>query len=135
MKKNHLLYKNFINKSVNDKTYFVCNKDTYYMNIKVRLVKYKIKKQDYVLCTTLMDKKFTVEYFKNLYKERWKIETYFRYVKYCLSFNDFHSKSQKLINQEIIMHKCITSLTRLFEDIYKKYYKLKKVRLLILKII
>ena len=68
--------------------------------------------------TTILDKRFTVNIFKNLYNKRWTIETYFRTIKYDLSFKNFHSNSLNLIKQEIYIHACITQLTRIFEEIY-----------------
>ena len=39
--------------------------------------------------------------------------------KYSSSFNKLHSKSYKLITQEIIMHKYRSLFTKILENIYK----------------
>jgi hypothetical protein len=83
-----------------------------------RLVKYKIKKEVYYLGTTLCDSRFTINVLKNLYKKRWRIETYFKTVKYMLSFNDFHSQTSNQIRQEIYTHEFVTILTRIFEELH-----------------
>ena len=89
-------------------------------NIKVRTIKYIIGKKEYYLSTTLLDKKITIDILQLLYKKRWDIEEYFKCIKYCLSFKDFHSKSENLIKQEIYIHNVSTLLTRIFEEMYMK---------------
>jgi hypothetical protein len=72
----------------------------------------------------LLDGKFTIDLLKELYKHRWKIEVYFKTIKYAhiakqlVSFQNFHSKSEELVKQEIQTHKCITQLTKILEKIY-----------------
>ena len=45
-----------------------------------------------ILGTTLLDTEFTIEKLAKLYHDRWDIETYFRTIKYDISFKNFHSK-------------------------------------------
>jgi len=123
MKKNNIYYKDLLETNNNEKIYEICTKKTNNIPIKIRLIKYVINKKIYVLLTTILDENVTVNVLKEIYKKRWNIEEYFKSIKYCLSFNDFHSKSEKLIKQEIAMHKFVTNLTRTFEEIYKKNNK------------
>ncbi len=70
-----------------------------------------------------MDKKFTVDILQELYKKRWSIEEYFKCIKYNMSFKDFHSKSERLIKQEMYVHNMCLILTRTLEEMYKVHYK------------
>ena len=65
-----------------------------------------------------MNNIFTINLLKQLYSLRWNIETYFRHIKYDLSFKNMHSKKEELIKQEIYSHMYITQLTRILEEIY-----------------
>ena len=119
MKMNDNNVKDLLKRQLNDKVYTVSTRDTLFLSIKLRLVKYTIDDNIYVLGTTLMDSKFTINVLKNLYKKRWDIEEYFKTIKYCLSFKDFHSKKDNLIKQEINTHMAVTILTRIFLQIYE----------------
>ena len=67
------------------------------LQIKLRMLKYKINKDDYYILTTLIDKnKYSIDCLKNLYKKRWNIETDFRYSKYNLSMENITSESNKI---------------------------------------
>ena len=119
MKTTYKFVKKFIKSDIDDKIYEIKHKDTNNEVIKLRLVKYKINNKLYILGTTLLDDNlFTINILKELYSDRWDIEIYFRTVKYYLSFKNFHSKSSELIKQEIYVHKCVTLLTRIMEEIY-----------------
>lgn len=114
MKKNHIIVSKFIDEQLCDKIYVIQNKHTNNTPIKLRLIKYTVNGSKFILGTTILDKCFTIDIFKQLYKDRWNIETYFRSIKYDLSFRNFHSK---LIEQEIHVHSCVTQLTRIFEEL------------------
>ena len=104
MKKNFKIVKQFIDSGSNDKIFIINNSHTNNIPINLRLIKYVIKNETYVLGTTILDKLFTVNTFKDLYKDRWQIETYFRIIKYNMSFSNFHSKQLELIKQEIYIY-------------------------------
>ena len=120
MKDNFKIVRDFKNRKTKNKIYIICNEQTKNIPIKLRLVKYTINDTIYVLGTTLTGKNFTINVLKNLYKQRWSIEEYFKTIKYCLSFKNFHSKTEIQIKQEIYVHMCITAITRILEEIYKK---------------
>ena len=121
MKKSNKFVKQLIKSNKKDVTYIISNKYTNNLPIKFRLITYNIANEQYYLGTTLTSKQFTTDLLKELYYKRWNIETYFRTIKYGLSFNDFHSRTEEQIKQEIIVHMCVTILTRILENIYIKY--------------
>lgn len=49
---------------------------------KVRIIKYRIN--DYILATNLFSDSY--DFIKNIYRDRWRIEEYFKYAKYNFSF-------------------------------------------------
>lgn len=118
MKINDSNVDNLLKSDENDKIYIINNEYTNFIDIKLRLVKFMIQNKQYILGTTILDTKFTVKILANLYHKRWDIETYFRTIKYDLSFDNFHSKKENLIKQEIYMHMFITQLARIMEEIY-----------------
>ena len=122
MKRNMNIVKKFSDDANNDKIYVINNKHTNNISVKLRLVKYKINGKLYVLGTTLLDNAITV--LKNLYHDRWTIETYIRTLKCNLSFDSFHSKQLNEIQQEIHAHMCVTQITRILEELYIKHNKI-----------
>lgn len=97
---------------------------------KFRIIKFQIKNNDkikkYHIGTTLLDVSYN--YIVDLYKKRWQIETYFKTSKYSQSLNEVHTKKEKLIKQEIYMHKCVMIITKILIKIYsyEKYYEKNK---------
>jgi hypothetical protein len=67
MKKNMKIVQDLLNSVVDDKIYIINNDDTNYTSIKYRLVKYEINNKIYILGTTLLDGKFTIDLLKELY--------------------------------------------------------------------
>jgi hypothetical protein len=91
--------------------------------ITFRLIKYEINvnnvNKTYFIGTTLINKnEFSYDDIKYLYKRRWSIEEYFKHAKCNLSLNCMHSKTIKLIKQEIHMHKCFTNITNILQKCY-----------------
>ena len=84
--------------------------------IQFRVIRYIVDKEVYYLGTTfyerasnvvdigttLRDSLFTIDVLKDLYWMRWNIETFFKTIKYDLSFDDVHSFSAECIKQEMI---------------------------------
>ena len=85
--------------------------------IKFKLIHYKINKCDYYIGTTLTDSKYNVNYFKDIYWKRWKIETDFRYAKYILSLENLKSKSELTVKQDICIHNFILLVEGYIEHI------------------
>lgn len=73
-------YVKYINKkNINDKIFF----DTHplYNKTQTRIIKYCIDSTDYYILTNLFDEKYDV--IKNLYAERWSVETFYDKFKNC----------------------------------------------------
>jgi hypothetical protein len=70
--------------------------------IKFRIIKYTINNKKYYLGTTIFNE--NIEYFKNLYWKRWKVEINFRHSKYNLKMNNIISESKNGVLQDINIH-------------------------------
>ena len=95
--------------------------------IKFKLIKYYINGKAIVLGTTLTNQLlFPINTIKDFYHTRWEIETYFRYAKYCQSFKNFHTYSEKKIKQEISIHVYISIMSSVLAYIYCNKNQIKK---------
>lgn len=81
--------------------------------LKVRLLRYKIKENDYFIATTIMEKEITINDFAESYHARWGIEELYKVAKSFIDVEDFHSKSERGVKQEIFASLFLTTLTRL----------------------
>jgi Transposase DDE domain len=81
--------------------------------IPLRVVKYTIDGNLYYLGTTIYNR--SINYLKNLYWKRWKIETHFRYSKYNLSLKQLDSKSENTLRQDICLHNFIFIISSYFQ--------------------
>ena len=85
--------------------------------ITVRLIKYTVDDQMYVLLTTLIDKdKYPLEIFSNLYHARWSTEESYKISKILIDVEDFHSKTERGIKQEIYAHFVLKNIARMLEQ-------------------
>ena len=83
----------------------------------MRLVKYKIKESTFVLATTLLDqKKYSSKDLANLYHGRWAVEELYKISKQLINIEDFHSKSERGVKQELFAHFILITLTRIFSN-------------------
>ena len=96
--------------------------------IKIRLIKYEVKEVTYVLGTTLLDKeKYPAEIFPDLYHSRWGIEEMIKVSKLITGVEDFHSKSEKGVKQELFAHFVLITLQKIIEsESHKELMKDKK---------
>ena len=70
--------------------------------ITIRFVRFLLDDNTYeVLATSLPEEIFSTEDLKEIYHQRWGIETGFRELKYILGLSAFHSKQENSILQEI----------------------------------
>ncbi len=84
--------------------------------INVRLIKYEIKGTTYVLCTTLLDKeKYPPEIFPDLYHSRWGVEEMIKVSKLITGVEDFHSKNDTGVKQELFAHFLMITLQKIIE--------------------
>lgn len=91
--------------------------DVEFVPIELRLIKYQIKGQDYYLGTTLMDKElYHIVDLCDLYHSRWGIEELYKISKTFIDFEDFHSKSQRGVKQEVFAHFCLITFARFFTN-------------------
>ena len=82
--------------------------------ISIRLIKVKIDEGIYeYLITNLPADAFGKNTLKHLYHLRWGIETSFRFLKYNVALNYFHSKRRDFIIQEIYARLVLYNLTML----------------------
>lgn len=86
--------------------------------------KYTINDNIYYIRTTIYDK--GINYFKDTYWKRWKVEVNFKHSKYNLSMNNIKSKSENSVTQDICIHNLIFIISgyikyHLEEDLSEKY--------------
>ena len=84
--------------------------------VTMRVIKQEVKEKIYVFATTLLDKKeFPKEYFSEIYRGRWGIEELYKVSKGHVGIENFHSKTERGIKQEIYAHVLLINLSRLLE--------------------
>ncbi len=83
--------------------------------IQIRLIKHTISKTTYIYATTLVDKKYKKESFSQLYHARWGIEELYKISKRLIEVEDFHSKTEVGVKQEIYAHFVLINISRFFE--------------------
>ena len=81
--------------------------------LNIRLVKYTVVDNVYCIGTTLMDKQYTPNDFKDVYHERWGIEELYKVSKQMISVDDFHGKSERTVKQELFAHFVLITMSRL----------------------
>lgn len=103
----------------------------------LRVLKFTIDKKSepnntniYYIGTTLYDKKkYPIDEIIKLYKERWNIETHFRYVKYELGFQKMSGMSELRVLQLIEINRFIMILACYIESLLKQYIDNKKYKI------
>ena len=90
----------------------VGDKDSYF-ELSFRVTKIELQDSCEYLLTNLPTKSFTLQELKDLYHMRWGIETSFRYLKYNVALNSFHSILRDLIFQEIYARLILYNITML----------------------
>ena len=84
-----------------------------YFELSFRVVKIELRDGYEYLLTNLPENTFTLRELKDLYHMRWGIETSFRYLKYNVALNSFHSVLRDLIFQEIYARLILYNITML----------------------
>jgi hypothetical protein len=83
----------------------------------VRLIKYTIEKNIYVLLTTLTDQdKYPENIFPEVYHSRWGHEEMLKVSKVITGVKDFHSTSEIGIKQELFAHFIIITLLKIVQS-------------------
>lgn len=86
-----------------------------YKPIKLRLIKYQIEEEIYVCATTLIEEYYPVNEFPHLYHDRWGIEELYKISKEFINVEDFHSKFERGVKQELYAHALLINIARIFE--------------------
>jgi hypothetical protein len=83
----------------------------------LRLIKYRYKDSTFYLGTTLFDQtKYPAELFSEIYHARWGIEELYKISKVLINIEDFHSRTERGVRQEIFAHFALITLTRLLAN-------------------
>ena len=77
------------------------DENTHYFNISFRIVRFKVGSGFVCVATNLPKDSFPPDLIRQLYKLRWDEESSFRELKYTIGLVNFHSRTKKLILQEI----------------------------------
>lgn len=78
------------------------NKLEHYL-LNIRIVRVEISENHYeTLITNLSETEFNPDELKDLYNQRWGIETSFRKLKYTIGLSNLHSKGRDCMEQEIL---------------------------------
>ena len=91
---------------INDKTAL------FPMSVRIIRIKLDSGNTEYLL-TNLMEDRFDIALLKKIYHMRWGIETSFRYLKYNVGLNYFHSCLRELIIQEFYARLILYNMTML----------------------
>lgn len=86
-----------------------------YKTIDLRLIKYQIGNEKYICATTLIDKKYPQEEFSRVYHGRWGIEELYKISKEFINIEDFHSRTERGVKQELYAHVLLINIARIFE--------------------
>ena len=120
---------NFINNDDNDiitdiipsqKSYYKIKKKYNFINdrksFKMRLMKYKIKNQEYYLGTTILDNEISIKDYSQAYHARWGHEELYKSFKHQLKAIEFHGQTESFIKQEIYAGFNIMTLNRIMSN-------------------
>lgn len=84
------------------KSPYFLNSETKEYQMSFRVCRFKLDNGSYeCLLTNLPPEEFNLNALKEIYHMRWGIETSFRYLKYTVGLNDFHTKKEEGIKQEL----------------------------------
>jgi len=90
--------------------------DIEFKAIKLRLIKYTIDDETYVCATTLLGESYPLNDFPRVYHGRWGIEELYKISKNFIDVEDFHSKSERGVQQECYAHMLLINIARIFES-------------------
>jgi len=90
---------------------------------KIRIIKYTINKKSFYLSTNILSNVLNIDFFKEMYHNRWYIEEFYKTIKHDLSLNGIAYKKINRIEQNINIIFILALLTRYLEAISIKYIK------------
>ncbi|MBX3710120.1 MAG: transposase [Gammaproteobacteria bacterium] len=86
-----------------------------YRAIDLRLIKYQIGDEKYICATTLIGERYPLNEFSKVYHGRWGIEELYKISKEFINIEDFHSKTERGVKQELYAHALLINIARIFE--------------------
>ena len=85
--------------------------------IDLRLIRCTHEDSEYALATTLADTgKYTLDDLSDLYHGRWDIEELFKTSKAVIAVDEFHSRTERGVRQELYAHFNLIAMTRLLSN-------------------
>lgn len=125
LKKSYSFINKFANSSITDTIIYVKNtrkvKKSTIGSIKLRLIKYEINDTIYILGTTLTDKKYTLDFLKELYKDRWQIEEFYKILNSKLSMKKTNAKTLNTIMHDLYSKLLIILISSIIKSASIKY--------------
>lgn len=89
--------------------------------LQMRMIKYSIAGETYILGTTLMDSDlYKTDDFCDLYHSRWGIEELYKISKTLIEVDDFHGHSKRGVKQELFAHFVLVTVSRIFSNKVEK---------------
>lgn len=108
--------KQFIENGTNDAIIIIEKQD-------IRILRYKIAGSTYILTTNLINKdKYTLDVLKELYKSRWCIEEYFKFIKRETKFDNMQQKSDNTVHKMRLAIIIFTQIFSLLCNIFTKLF-------------
>ena len=90
---------------------------------RLRLVKYFIGDNVYALGTTLLDaERYPVADLADLYHGRWSVEEMYKISKEMLDIEGLHSRSERMVKQELCAHFTLVTVARLFANHCERHF-------------
>ncbi len=86
--------------------------------LRMRLLKYRVRETTYCLGTTLIDPehRYSLQEFMDVYHSRWGVEELYKTSKQIIEVEDFHSKTERGVKQEIFAQFVLITMNRLFTN-------------------
>ena len=95
-----------------------------YLGRDIQLFKYKIKKENYYILTTIIDD-ISIKEIKALYRKRWKVETDNKKFKYDILYNNIRSKNHNSFLVDIEAIRFVSIISSFIEYLGKDCIKSK----------
>ena len=86
--------------------------------LRMRLLKYRVSETTYCLGTTLIDPehRYSLQEFMDVYHSRWGVEELYKTSKQIIEVEDFHSKTERGVKQEVFAQFVLITMNRLFAN-------------------
>jgi len=87
--------------------------DVLQVPLRIRLIKYRVDGVEHCLVTNLVSKRYKIKHLARLYHGRWSLEELYKVSKRLIEVEDFHTKSERGVRQELYANFVLISLARL----------------------